>query len=67
MTEQSIRIVGEYLRKTCRILARSCAPEDKAAALAFAELLREPLALVQPTATAAPVEVPEQIAEQVPA
>ena len=39
MGSQSIQIVGRYLAKQARLLARSCAGDDREAALAFAELL----------------------------
>jgi hypothetical protein len=41
MTQESIQIVSGYLAKQARLLARACAPEDRATAMAFAEALRK--------------------------
>ena len=40
MTDLSIEIVSCYLSKQAKILARACAPEDREAAVAFAEVLK---------------------------
>ena len=39
MTEQSVKVVGKYLARQARMLARACAPDDREAALAFAAVL----------------------------
>ena len=51
MTRESIRVVGGYLQKSARMLARACAPEDVDAARAFAEALKRPELIVQATET----------------
>lgn len=40
ITPESIRVVSQTLSQTARILARQCAPEDRDAALLFADVLR---------------------------
>jgi hypothetical protein len=48
MDAKSIRVVGQYLAKQARMLARACAEEDRAAALAFAEALaRRPESIIK--------------------
>jgi len=39
MNDKSVKTVATYLAKQARMLARACAPEDRDAALAFAEAL----------------------------
>lgn len=39
MSKDSIKTVATYLSKQARMLARSCADEDRDAALAFADAL----------------------------
>ena len=41
MTKDSVKVVGTYLARNARLLARACDPSDREAALAFADLLSQ--------------------------